>query len=239
MRFGQLKDELCHSTGDEEVVHPQMLICLLLLLAVQKTNNGVLFQCQTNGAGVVYLAGDFNGWAHNDAGKITDPATAMTESNGVWRKVVKLDAGTYHFKFNFNGDPTGWFAPDSIDECDADGNAIFRVKPSGEVIVRSGLNPAWKPTRTQRGMLFELFAPDAFIVYLAGGFNAWGKNRDGLVSDPKFAMQGPDSDGVWRAEVELPPGRHAYQFVINGDKWIADPNADERDADGRSVAEVK
>jgi len=239
MRFGQLKDELCHSTGDEEVVHPQMLICLLLLLAVQRADDGALFQCQTNGARVVYLAGDFNEWARNQGGRITDPAFAMTESNGVWRKVVKLDAGTYHFKFNFNGESTGWFAPDSIDECDADGNALFRVKPGGEVVVRSSLSPAWKSQRTQSGVLFQLHAPDAFIVYLAGDFNDWAKNRDGLVSDPKFAMQGPNSDGVWRAEVELPPGRHAYQFVIDGDKWITDPNADERDADGRSVTEVK
>ena len=32
------------------------------------------------------------------------------DTNGVWRKVVKLDAGTYRFKFNLNGEPAGWFA---------------------------------------------------------------------------------------------------------------------------------
>ena len=199
----------------------------------------VLFQCQTNGARVVYLAGDFNEWAHNDAGKITDPTFAMTESNGVWRKIVNLEPGTYRFKYNINGDSTGWFAPDWVDERDADGNAIIRVKPDGAVVTRSARNPAWKPTRTQRGVLLQYYAPDAHIVYLGGDFNEWARNRDGLVFDPQFAMQGPDSNGVWRMEVELPAGRHHYQFVVDGDQWKSDPNVDERDNEGHSVLAVK
>ncbi|HUK83252.1 MAG TPA: hypothetical protein VLZ12_11555 [Verrucomicrobiae bacterium] len=216
-----------------------MLISLLLLVAVQQTGDGVLFQCQTNGARVVYLAGEFNEWAHNQGGRITDAAAAMTESNGVWRRVVKLDAGTYHFKFNFNGEPTGWFAPESIYDRDADGNAVFRVKTDGAVVARSSHNPRWKPQQTEQGVLFRFFAPGAFIVYLAGDFNDWAKNRDGLVFDPKFAMRGPGLNGVWRAELELPAGRHLYQFVIDGDKWLADPNTDEKVAEGHSVVVVK
>jgi len=34
-----------------------------------------------------------------------------------------------------------------------------------------------------------------------------------------------------------PPGRHAYQFVIDGDRWIADPNCEAKDAEGHSVLE--
>ena len=216
-----------------------MLTGLLLLLAVQQTDNGVLFQCETNGVRVVYLAGDFNEWARNEAGRITKPEFAMTESNGVWRKVVKLDAGTHRFKFNIDGEATGWFAPDSVNERDAEGNAIIRVKPDGAVVNRSARNSAWKPTRTQRGELLQFYAPDAHIVYLAGDFNEWGRNRDGLVFDPQFAMHGPDSNGVWRLEVELPAGRHLYQFVVDGDQWKSDPNADERDSEGHSVLAVK
>ena len=218
-----------------------MLTVLLLLLAVQKSDDGVLFQCQTNGARVVYLAGDFNEWAHNQGGRISDAAFAMSgpDTNGVWRKVVKLDAGTYRFKFNLDGDPTGWFAPDSIDERDADGNAILRVKSAGEVVARGAHNSAWKPQRTDRGVLLQCYAPNAHIVYLAGDFNGWARNRDGLVFDPQFAMRGPDSNGVWRADVDLPFGRHLYQFVIDGDQWKSDPNADESDAEGHSVLVVK
>jgi hypothetical protein len=44
---------------------------------------------------------------------------------------------------------------------------------------------------------------------------------------------------VWHAEVELKPGRHVYQFVIDGDHWIAEPNGDETDKENHSVVEVK
>ena len=216
------------------------LISLCLgVLVVQKSGDGVLFQCQTNGARAVYLAGDFNGWAQNVDGRITKQEFAMTESNGVWRKILKLDPGTYRFKFNLNGDANGWFAPDSIEERDADKNAIFRVTGSGEVQVHCARNEKWKPERTESGVRFQFYAPGAHVVYLAGDFNAWGKNRDGLVYDPAFKMTGPDKDGVWRVEVELKPGRYVYQFVVDGDQWKADPNADENDAENHSVVVVK
>jgi 1,4-alpha-glucan branching enzyme len=210
-------------------------------LRPQKADGGVLFQCHAPDAHTVYLAGDFNGWANNVDGRITNTAFAMNgpDTNGVWRKTVKLDSGVYRFKFNINGEASGWFAPDSIDEIDGDKNAIFRVDASGNVIVRSAHNPKWKPQATERGTLLQCYAPDAHIVYLAGDFNDWGHNQDGLVFDPKFTMTGPNSDGVWLAEIELKPGRHLYQFVIDGDRWIADPNADEKDGDGHSVAVVK
>jgi len=210
-------------------------------LRPQKAEGGVLFRCYAPDAYVVFVAGDFNGWANNVDGRITNTAFAMSgpDANGVWRKTVKLDSGVYRFKFNINGDPPNWFAPDSIDEIDGDKNAIFRIDASGNVIVRSAHNPKWKPQITKNGELFQCYASDAFIVYLAGDFNDWGQNRDGLVFDPQFAMKGPDANGVWRAEIELKPGRHLYQFVIDGDRWISDPNADERDKENHSVVVAK
>jgi 1,4-alpha-glucan branching enzyme len=210
-------------------------------LRPQKADGGVLFQCYAPAARVVYLAGDFNGWANNVDGRITNAAFAMSgpDINGVWRKTVKLDAGIYHFKFNINGEGNGWFPPDSIDELDSDKNAILHVDGSGEVIIRSPHDPKWKPRVTGHGALLQCYAPDAHLVYLAGDFNDWGHNRNGLVFDPRFVMNGPDSNGAWRAEIELKPGRHAYQFVIDGDHWIADPNTDEKDEAGHSAIEVK
>ena len=210
-------------------------------LLPQKTEGGILFRCYAPEAHIVYLAGDFNGWASNVDGRITNVAFAMTgpDTNGVWRKTVKLNAGVYHFKFNVNGEGSGWFAPDSIDERDGDQNAILHINAAGEVLIASGRNPKWKPQYTSHGVLLACYAPKAHLVYLAGDFNDWGHNRDGLVFDPRFVMHGPDGDGVWRSEVELKPGRHLYQFVIDGDHWIADPNGDETDKDGHSVVEVR
>ena len=210
-------------------------------LVPQKTDGGILFQCYAPEAHAVYLAGDFNGWANNVDGRITKAEFAMSgpDTHGVWRKIVKLDPGVYHFKFNLNGEASGWFAPDSIDELDGDKNAIIHVDASSNVVIRSAHNPKWRPQQTEHGVILQCYAPDAYIVYLVGDLNDWGHNRDRLVFDPQFAMNGPDTDGVWRAEVELKTGRHAYQFVIDGDHWIADPNAGEGDSEGHSVLVVK
>jgi len=212
-----------------------------LSLLPQRTDSGILFKCYAPGAHVVYLTGDFNGWANNVDGRITDSAFAMSgpDTNGVWRKTVKLDAGTYHFKFNVNGEGNGWFAPESIEERDGDKNAVLHISAFGEVLIASGRNPKWKPRCTSHSVLLACYAPKAHLVYLAGDFNDWAHNRDGLVFDPRFVMRGPDSDGVWHAEVELKPGRHFYQFVIDGDHWIADPNCDQTDKENHSVVEMK
>ena len=37
-------------------------------------------------------------------------------------------------------------------------------------------------------------------------------------------MTKSDTDGVWQTEVAITPGRHGYKFVIDGDKWMTDPN---------------
>ena len=209
-------------------------------LRPQKADGGVLFQCYAPGAHVVYLAGDFNGWANNVDGRISNAACAMTgpDTNGVWRKTVKLDAGVYRFKFNLNGDASGWFAPDSVDELDGDKNAIIHVDAIGDVGVRSARNPVWQPQQTSDGVLVQCYAPEAFIVYLIGDYNDWGHGRAGLVFDPKYAMTGPDTNGVWRGIIKAPPGEYRYKFAIDGDHWVADPNAI-LDARGDSVTIVK
>ncbi|MGD0059113.1 MAG: hypothetical protein ABSD58_06810 [Verrucomicrobiia bacterium] len=210
-------------------------------LVPQKTAGGVLFECYAPEAHVVYLAGDFNGWASNVDGRITKAEFAMNgpDANSVWRKTVKLDPGVYRFKFNLNGEASGWFAPDSIDELDGDKNAIIHVDASGDVVIRSAHNPKWRPQQTEQGVILQCYAPDAFLVYLVGDFNDWGHGRNGLVFDPKLAMSGPGTDGVWRATVKLKPGEYEYQFVIDGDHPIRDPNAEYIDARGRSVVVVK
>lgn len=51
-------------------------------------------------------------------------------------------------------------------------------------------------------------------VSIAGDFNAWSATATPLLCDP--------GDGVHRASVCLPPGRHRYRLVVNG-QWMADP----------------
>lgn len=64
---------------------------------------------------------------------------------------------------------------------------------------------------------FELEAPQAVSVAVAGTFNDWNPIQT-------LMQRGPD--GVWRAKVKLPAGCYEYRFVVDGD-WISDPKAKE------------
>jgi 1,4-alpha-glucan branching enzyme len=62
---------------------------------------------------------------------------------------------------------------------------------------------------------FQLQAPAATAVMLAGDFTGWE-------SEP-IQMKRLRS-GVWKATVSLDPGRHEYRFVVDG-RWTDDPQA--------------
>ena len=64
---------------------------------------------------------------------------------------------------------------------------------------------------------FELFAPGADQVEVLGTFNDW-KAGD-------IVLAGPDDSGQWTATVQLPEGRHEYVFLVDGERWLADPRA--------------
>jgi hypothetical protein len=63
---------------------------------------------------------------------------------------------------------------------------------------------------------FELAAPTASRVALVGSFNEWNPVATPLRRDP--------STGKWIVSLRLPPGRHVYAFVVDGDV-TADPTA--------------
>jgi hypothetical protein len=60
----------------------------------------------------------------------------------------------------------------------------------------------------------ELPAAEARTVSVAGDFNEWQNTR-----------MSKGEDGVWRIRLSLPPGRYQYAFVVDEDKWVADPRA--------------
>lgn len=71
---------------------------------------------------------------------------------------------------------------------------------------------------------FELLAPDARGVSLAGTFNQW--------NDSALTFSQNAETGVWSLTVPLPPGEHAYSFVVDGNQWIPDPRAHAQVDDG-------
>ena len=70
---------------------------------------------------------------------------------------------------------------------------------------------------------FELNAPDARHVYLAGEMTAWDTGKLPMLRG---------GDAKWRVTVNLGPGQWLYKFVVDG-RWMADPASPERDADGQ------
>ena len=62
---------------------------------------------------------------------------------------------------------------------------------------------------------FEYHAPGAHQVALTGDFNQW------QASMPLRKK----ADGTWVAELPLAPGNYEYVFVVDGERWVADPRA--------------
>jgi AMP-activated protein kinase-like protein len=63
---------------------------------------------------------------------------------------------------------------------------------------------------------FVFVAPYASRVSLVGDFNAWNPS--------KMPMRRSSDGRAWLLDVPLPPGRHVYSFVVDGD-LAADPAA--------------
>jgi Glycogen recognition site of AMP-activated protein kinase len=66
--------------------------------------------------------------------------------------------------------------------------------------------------------------PGARSVDVVGSFTNW---RPGAVR-----LHDDDHDGIWRASVVLPVGQHEYMFVVDGERWVADPLAERYVDDG-------
>ena len=64
---------------------------------------------------------------------------------------------------------------------------------------------------------FVIEAPGASTVSLVGDFNAWNVGATPL--------EATEREGLWTVTVPLPAGRHEYAFVVDGVRWMPDPNA--------------
>lgn len=92
--------------------------------------------------------------------------------------------------------------------------------PGPELAARTGGDapPAPKVTVT-----FVFRAPEAGSVAVVGSFNDWDPGRGSMVRG---------ADGSWTVRVELAPGQYEYQFVVDGSRFVPDPDAIEQRDDG-------
>lgn len=66
---------------------------------------------------------------------------------------------------------------------------------------------------------FRLDAGDATSVHLAGDFTDWA---------PRHSLR-QTAPGVWTVVVPVDAGVHEYAFVVDGERWVADPLAPRMD----------
>lgn len=64
---------------------------------------------------------------------------------------------------------------------------------------------------------FELDAPEAKEVAVTGSFCDW---------DDRYDLKRREG-GRWKRTMNLPPGRHEYRFIVDGE-WRDDPRSPER-----------
>jgi 1,4-alpha-glucan branching enzyme len=76
--------------------------------------------------------------------------------------------------------------------------------------------PASESVRLQV-VRFEVFAPGAHAVFLAGSFNDW---------NPTATPMTACGEAKWVKELSLSPANYQYRFVVDG-QWIEDPKAND------------
>ena len=59
--------------------------------------------------------------------------------------------------------------------------------------------------------------PGARSVEVVGSFNDWSRGA--------LSLRDEDHDGIWHGAAVLPAGQHEYMFVVDGERWVADPLA--------------
>jgi Carbohydrate-binding module 48 (Isoamylase N-terminal domain) len=84
---------------------------------------------------------------------------------------------------------------------------------AGLAVLAVGID--WKGGPGTEGVEFVLDAPDASRVTLVGDFNNWDPTATPLIR--------VSSSGRWEAVVPLDPGRYEFTFVVDGNRWVADP----------------
>ncbi|CAN5493899.1 hypothetical protein BH09SUM1_BH09SUM1_00390 [soil metagenome] len=170
---------------------------------------GILFTVEAPDAAKVYVAGDFNNWGNNQAGKVTDPDAVMQRSapNGIWFRVATLPEATAKYKYVIidKDGKTRWMADPLVTVADGEGNSIY--DPSTSTVQK------------------ELFANSSVRVSLNEAANEMsitflgekGKARETAPLAPIIM------DGVVQPAVTADPAKPGH--LSNGAIWLEVANA--------------
>ncbi|ABR30664.1 glucodextranase DOMON-like domain-containing protein [Thermosipho melanesiensis] len=210
----------------KKVVFILLIFSIFSFSSVFVENGEVIFTFKKAlDAKVVYLAGTFNNWSPN--------SLAMEKEGNVWKISLKLEPGTYQYKYVIEG--TNWKedpeAPGYVDDGFGGKNGIFTLaKKDGELIIlksetKKSESSYEKNEKFDKGKMFideegyvviRFEYKGADYVTIAGNFNNWNAEDTECYEI---------DDGIWEAVLELEEGDYQYKFVVNGKDWVTDPNA--------------
>ncbi|MDD3052138.1 MAG: alpha-amylase family glycosyl hydrolase [Candidatus Cloacimonetes bacterium] len=158
----------------------------------------------TGGEHNVFLTGDFNNWEPDDI--------KLINNSGIYETEVKLSPGKYAYKYIVDGI---YVMDESASEIISDGlggfNSVITVGDDKEI------NAVHR--------IIITYKPDIVVtsVHIAGSFNHWNRSSDELE---------PDIYGNYSIRLFLKTGEYHYKFLLNGNIWTHDPNAEKRINDG-------
>lgn len=79
-----------------------------------------------------------------------------------------------------------------------------------------------KAKGTELKVTFEIEAPEARHVFLAGDFSGWNTDAHPMKQGKK---------GTWKIKLSLRPGRYEYRYLVDG-RWTDDPCCSEMVGNG-------
>jgi hypothetical protein len=103
--------------------------------------------------------------------------------------------------------------------------ALLALAPAASAAADLGIDDLFPHARDGR-VVFAVVAPEDASVFWVGDFNAW---------DPAATPMHRTPDGVFEVELPLPPGDHAYKFIIDGRRILDPSNPEEISAEDGGI----
>ena len=103
------------------------------------------------------------------------------------------------------------------------GAPVLSAAPGGDRKRETAVAAAPKVPAVKEVKIF-FYYPPARKVAVTGDFNDW--NADGV------PLKAAGKPGLWETELRLPPGVYSYNFIVDGELLVPDPNSPNQMPDG-------
>ena len=174
------------------------------------TEKGVIFRYKPvdNKKHTVYVSGDFNNWENPIRMFQNVHNIYVYMFDKVGEKGIVINKGNYRYRFLVDG---LWVNDPENPQYTTD---EYGTKLSYFTIKRPIISFNKNPIHIKDDFYIFYYKDDnANTVALVGDFNFW---------NPFSLPMHKNSAGLWEVIVDIPPGRYAYRFLVDG-KYRTDP----------------